>query len=84
ELTLGIWQRLGIQPVGFWTAEVGASNELHYILQWEDMADRERKWNTFLRDKEWQEGRAASEEDGPLVGRITNSFWIPTRYSPMK
>jgi len=84
EVTVPIWERIGIRPVGFWTAEVGTSNELHYILQWDNMADREHKWHAFQTDQEWQEKRTASEANGTLVARLTNSFWTPTRYSPMK
>ncbi|HEY7067621.1 MAG TPA: NIPSNAP family protein [Chloroflexota bacterium] len=84
ELTTKVWERHGIRVVGFFEAVVGASNELHYILQWADMADRERKWEAFQKDPEWQQGRAQTEGDGPLVVRVTNSFWRPTPYSPMQ
>jgi hypothetical protein len=83
-VTIHIWERLGIKPIGFWTADVGTSNELHYILQWQSMADREQRWGAFMADKEWHEKRAASEVDGPLVARMTNSFWSPTNYSPLQ
>ena len=83
-ITTKIWERMDIKVIGFWTAEVGTGNELHYILAWEDMADRERKWNAFQADKEWQEKRAETERDGPLAARITNSFWRPTSYSPLR
>jgi hypothetical protein len=84
ELTTRVWDKHGIRVVGFFEAVVGSTNELHYILQWDDMADRERKWDAFQRDPEWLEGRAQSEVDGPLVARATNYFWRPTHYSPMK
>jgi len=38
--TLKFWARHGIEPVGFWLAEVGTGNALHYLLRWADMADR--------------------------------------------
>jgi len=85
EVTLGIWARHGIEVVAFWTNEIGGhSNELVYLLRWQDMADRERKWNAFQRDPEWQEKRAASEADGPIVARLTATFMRPTPYSPMQ
>src|SRR5438552_9744364 len=47
-ITLGIWQRHGIQQAGFWTTAIGDSNQaLYYLLQWESLADREKKWNAF-------------------------------------
>src|ERR1700753_3477635 len=42
NITLKIWERFGIEQVGFWTAEVGVSNELTYLLKWESMAERDR------------------------------------------
>jgi len=83
-VTTKIWERLGIRPIGFWEAVVGSSNELHYLLQWNDMAEREQKWDAFLKDPEWQEKRALTEQDGPLVAKTTNYFWRPTAYSPLK
>ena len=84
ELTTKIWERLDIRVVGFFEAVVGSTNELHYILQWDDMAERERKWDAFQKDPEWLEGRAKSEVDGALVARATNYLWRPTHYSPMQ
>ena len=84
EITLPIWQKHGIRVVGFWEAVFGTSNELHYMLAWEDLDDRERKWNAFQSDPEWLSARAKTEEGGPLVARLTNSLWRPTHYSPMK
>ena len=84
EVTTKIWEKHGIRVVGFWEAEFGTSNELYYMLAWEDLAERDRKWPAFQKDPDWQSGRAKSEEDGPLVARITNSLLKPTYYSPMK
>ena len=51
---LSIWDRHGIRPVGFWTTLLGeSSNELTYILAWESLADRERKWTAFQEDPAW-------------------------------
>jgi hypothetical protein len=85
EVTLGLFARHGIEVVGFWTNEVGGhSNELVYMLRFQDMADREARWGAFQRDPEWQQKRAASEVDGPLVARLTNALMRPTPYSPMQ
>jgi hypothetical protein len=81
NLTLGIWERHGIRQAGFWTAEVGTSNELIYLLAWQDMGEREQKWNAFQSDKEWIDGRAKTEENGAIVARVRNSFLKPTPYS---
>jgi hypothetical protein len=43
-MTLGHFQRHGIGVVGFWDVLVGTSNELHYILRFDDMAHRDKAW----------------------------------------
>ena len=83
--TLKIWERHGIRPVGFWTVLVGESNQdLVYLLEWKDMAERERIWNAFMADPEWQQERAETEKSGPIIASITNSFLAPTSYSKLK
>jgi hypothetical protein len=81
EVTLPLWEAHGIHQSGFWETVVGASNELHYLLQWEDMAEREELWTAFHSDPEWLAARTRSEREGQLIGRIVNSFWKPTPYS---
>jgi hypothetical protein len=44
--TLKIWNKHGIKQAGFWTVLVGeGNNDLHYMLAWDSLADREKKWN---------------------------------------
>jgi hypothetical protein len=84
-VTLKLWQKHGIRPVAFFTTLVGEdANDLTYLIAWESMAEREKKWNTFAADPEWLAARAESERDGPLLARIRNQFLAPTAYSEMK
>ena len=84
-ITLKIWERHGIRPVGFWTVLVGESNQdLVYLLEWKDLAERERVWNTFAADPEWLAKRAETEKGGPIVASISNSFLVPTAYSKLR
>lgn len=84
-VTLGLWKQRGIEPVGFWTTEVGDSNlDLTYLLRWTSMAEREEKWTAFATDPEWLQKRAESERDGPIVANIVNSFLRPTAFSALK
>jgi hypothetical protein len=84
EVTVKLFAKHGIEQVGFWEPVVGRTNELHYILRWKDMADREHRWNAFATDPEWVSARDASEANGPLVDNVVNSFWQPSDYSAMK
>lgn len=83
-ITLKIFERLGIRQAGFWTAEIGTSNELTYLLAWESMAEREEKWGKFQADPEWIEKRAQTEANGQIVARVRSSFLRPTPYSSVK
>lgn len=83
--TLEIWKRFDIRPTAFWTTLIGDNNnDLTYLLEWENLADRDRKWNAFVADKEWQAVRAETEKNGPLVASISNSILVPTAYSAIR
>jgi hypothetical protein len=85
NITLKIWEKHGIKQAGFWTTLVGESNqELYYLLAWESLADREKKWNAFQADPEWLAKRAETEKDGPIVANVSNQFLTPTAYSSVK
>ena len=36
----------------------GGNQDLHYLLAWESLAERETKWNKFASDPEWLAKRA--------------------------
>jgi len=83
--TLAIWERHGIRQAGFWTTLIGESNQdLTYLLAWESMAEREKKWTAFQADPEWIAKRAESEKDGPIVETLSSAFLQPTAFSSVK
>jgi hypothetical protein len=83
--TLAFFEKYGIRQAGFWTTEIGGSNQvLHYLLQWESMAEREEKWGGFQSDPEWNAARAASETPDKIVQNIVSEFWRPTAFSSVK
>ena len=84
-ITLKIWEKHGIKQAGFWTTAIGEDNQaLYYLLQWESLADREKKWNAFQADQEWITKRAETEKDGAIVARVANSILQPTSFSSVK
>jgi hypothetical protein len=84
-ITLKIWERHGIRQAGFWTTLIGASNmSLHYMLEWENLTERDEKWGAFQADPEWHAKRAETEKDGPIVARVENHILIPTPYSAVR
>jgi hypothetical protein len=80
--TIGFFKKHDIGILGFWTDEIGMSNQLTYILVFDSMADREKKWTAFQADSGWHQVRAETEAQGPIVDHVLNSFMRPTPYSP--
>jgi len=83
--TLAIWDKHGIKQAGFWTVLVGDGNQdLYYLLAWESLAERERKWGAFMADPAWHKARSDSETDGPIIANIKSSFLQPTAFSAVR
>jgi hypothetical protein len=84
-VTLGLWKKHGIRQAGFWTVLIGESNQdLYYLLQWESLAEREKKFAGFMADPEWIAKRAESERDGPIVQTLSSQILQPTSFSAVK
>ena len=83
--TLDIWKKHGIRPTGFWTVLIGdGNNDLHYLLAWELLAEREQKWNAFQADPDWHKARDESEKDGLMIANIKTSMLRPTAFSAIR
>src|ERR1700719_2564126 len=84
-LTLPLWKKHGIQQAGFWTVAIGPSNQdLYYMLKWESLDDRAKRFAGFQADPEWISGRAETEKNGQIVASITNTILQPTSFSSVK
>jgi hypothetical protein len=84
-VTLKLFEKHGIKQAGFFTTLIGQSNqELTYLLAWESLADREKKWTAFMTDPAWIEARAKSEADGQIVENIVSQLLAPTAFSAVK
>lgn len=84
-ITLKIWEKHGIKQAGFWTTLIGESNQiLYYLLAWESLAEREKKWGAFMVDPEWIAARAKTEANGAIVAKVTNAILAPTSFSSVK
>jgi NIPSNAP len=83
--TMRLWEKHGIRQAGFWTTVIGESNnDLTYLLAWESLAEREKKWAAFTTDPDWITARTASEQDGPIVANIVSSILQPTSFSSVR
>jgi hypothetical protein len=70
--------------VGYWTNVIGGrTDELWYIVGYEDLGAREAAWRAFAADPEWQRVHAESAADGPIVAHVQNRILAPTDFSPL-
>jgi hypothetical protein len=84
-ITLKLWEKHGIRQAGFWTVLIGDSNQdLYYMVEWESLAEREKKWTAFMNDPTWIAARAETERDGAIVASLSNTILQPTSFSSVK
>ena len=81
--TTKLFARHGMTNVGYFVP-VGDNPErkLVYVLSYPDRKVRDASWAAFVNDPEWKAAHAASEKDGKLVEKATETFMTTTDYSP--
>lgn len=86
KITLKFFEKYDIKVIGFWTAVIGTSNILYYMIAFNDLAHREKAWTAFGTDPEWVKARKETEKraGGPLTVKVTNMILKPTAYSPLQ
>ena len=77
-----MFEKHGIENIGYWTDDVGTSEQLIYMLGYPSLGDREKSWASFQADPEWQKVRAETEKDGVLTAKAVNTIIRLTPYSP--
>src|SRR6266480_4706296 len=83
--TLPIWKRPGIRQAGFWTTLIGESNQqLTYMLAWDRLAERDKRWGEFLDFVPGMDAAAYTEQDSQHVQDISNEELAPTSFSKMQ
>lgn len=79
--TIAIFDRLGMQSVGYWTPE-GEPNTLIYILKHQSRTEADKAWGIFMEDPAWA---TALEESGVLLAKEPAAvFMSATDYSALK
>jgi hypothetical protein len=81
-----LFQKHGMTLVGYWvpTDPAKGANTLIYVLAYPTCEAREKSWEGFRKDPEWNEARTASEKDGKIVDKVESVLMTATDYSPMK
>ncbi|MHB8956716.1 MAG: NIPSNAP family protein [Pirellulaceae bacterium] len=84
--TCKLFQKHGIELVGFWTPSEGddAKDTLIYIVAFPSVEAQKQAWEAFRADPDWQKAKADSEKDGVLVKNVTSQNLTATEYSPAK
>ena len=82
NITIDYFNQYDIGMMGFWTDEIGISNQMTYILTFDDMGDRDKKWAAFRADQGRIAAFAETEAEGPLVASVYNTILETTPYSP--
>lgn len=80
---LAIFQRVGLTPVFFASAVVGAAMpNLTYLLVFPDEEGRKKAWGAFRADPAWLKLKAEpGYADKEIVSKITNHILTPAAYS---
>jgi hypothetical protein len=86
DAEIGIFKRLGMQPVFFGETIVGGRMpNLVYMLSFENLAAREKLWQAFGADPEWQKLRSQpGNSDAEIVSNITNAILRPLPFSDIR
>ena len=86
--TLRLFEKHGITSIAYWTpieGQKGHGEVLVFVLAYPDAATKEKAWNAFAADPEWQAAKKASEADGtPLAAKAESVLMKGSDYSPMK
>jgi hypothetical protein len=78
---IAIFKKTGLQPVFFGETLIGPlMPNLTYMLVFEDMADRDKKWKVFGGDPDWKKLRSDPAYRG-TVSNITDIILRPEKYS---
>jgi hypothetical protein len=81
---IGLFEKHGMKVIGFWTAVIGTSNTLYYMLGYDSLAHRDETWKSLKSDPEVQELRKKLDSEDIVTEYIDNIILTPTPYSPMK
>jgi hypothetical protein len=84
--TCKLFQKHGMELVGFWTPTQGAEakNTLCYIVAFPSVDAQKKAWKAFESDPEWIQAKAESQKDGVLVKEVISKNMKATDYSPIR
>jgi hypothetical protein len=72
--TTRIFEKHGMQNIGYWVPVDNKSNTIYYILAFPTKQAREESWKNFSSDPEWKKVASESEKNGKLVDSVKSVF----------
>ena len=80
EFVMPVFKKLGFRVIGVWTPVIGESDEFTYMLEFNDLAERESKFKALAAEPDM----VAYRQQPTRVARVTNKIFSPQPYSPLK
>lgn len=75
-----LFEKYGAKVIGVWQVNIGRSNQVIYILAYDDLAHRQRVWQQLDADPDMQRYRA----EPVRVDHIVAQFMTPVAYSALQ
>lgn len=85
--TVGIFERLGAENIGYWVETEPADGEepkLHYIIAHASRDASKKFWAAFRDDAAWKAAAKSSTADGKIVKKVAKTFMASTDFSAIK
>lgn len=82
QYTLKIFEKHGMENIGYWTPTDTTQKELIYILAYPSREARDASWKAFGSDPEWKAVVAKTEANGKLVDHVDQIFMTESDLSP--
>ncbi|GAB3554350.1 NIPSNAP family protein [Spirosoma fluminis] len=82
QYTLKIFEKHGMENIGYWTPTDTTRKELIYILAYPSREARDASWKAFGSDPEWKAVVAKTEANGKLVDHVDQIFMTESDLSP--
>lgn len=80
--TTALFEKHGMENIGYWVPTENQSNKLVYILTYPSRQAREASWKAFTSDPEWKQVVKESDANGKLVNKADSIFMKAADYSP--
>jgi hypothetical protein len=81
--TMKLFEKHGIENVGYWVPLDNKENKLAYIIAHPGREAAKANWAAFFADPDWKKAAAESEANGKIVAKVESYFMQLTDFSPV-